>query len=103
MILEHLEGAKQFPNRKVYCNCCGRVINVSGKNQEDYLQVRKVWSYFSCKDLTGHSFNMCETCYDKMIASFKIPVEEFPIDDIPMYSDEEIEKMNAAYAVELCK
>ena len=103
MELEHLEGATQFPNRQIYCNCCGRVINVDGKSREDYLQVRKVWNYFSSKDLTGQSFSMCEECYDQMIANFKIPVEEFPIDDIPTYSDEEIERLNAAYATELCK
>ena len=101
--MEHLEGAKQYPDRQVYCNCCGRVINVSGKNQEDFLQVKKVWSYFSSKDLTGQNFNMCEACYDKMTASFKIPVEEFPIDDIPAYSDDDIDRLNAAYAAELCK
>ncbi len=103
MILEHLVGAKQYPDRQVYCNCCGRVINVNGKQQEDFLQVEKVWSYFSSKDLTGQRFKICESCYDKIIASFKIPVEEFPIDDIPMYSDEDIERLNAAYAAELCK
>ena len=103
MILEHLGGAKQYPDQRVYCNCCGRVINVEGRSQEDFLQVRKVWSYFSSRDLTGHNFNMCESCYDKMISNFKIPVEEFVIDDMPMYSDDEIEQMNAAYAAELCK
>lgn len=101
--MEHLKGAKQYSNSNVYCNCCGRVISETGNVKEDYLEVRKAWSYFSSKDLTGHAFNMCETCYDKMIASFKIPVEEFPTDEIPNYSDEEIEALNAAYAAELCK
>lgn len=103
MRLENLEGAKQYPDQRIYCNCCGQLINVEGKNQEDYLQVKKLWNYFSAKDLTGHNFNMCESCYDKMISNFKIPVEEFVIDDIPMYSDEQIDELNAAYAIELCK
>lgn len=101
--MEHLEGAKQYPDRQIYCNCCGRVINVEGKSQEDFFRVKKVWSYFSSKDLTGHTFNMCEACYDEMISRFKIPVEEFFIDDIPVYTDEEIERLNAAYAAQLCK
>ncbi|MBE6023143.1 MAG: hypothetical protein E7231_07905 [Cellulosilyticum sp.] len=95
--MEHLEGAKQ------YCNSCGRVINVEGSSQEDHLQIRKVWSYFSSNELVGQSFNMCQACYNKMISNFKIPVEEIVIDDMPIYSDEQIDEMNAAYAAELCK
>lgn len=101
--MEYLEGAKQYSNSEVYCNCCGRMISTAGNEREDYLQVKKAWNYFSSRDLTGHVFNMCESCYDQMIASFKIPVEEFPVDEIPNYSDEEIEALNAAYAAELCK
>lgn len=95
--------AKQYSNSEVYCNCCGQVINETGSMKEDYLQVRKAWSYFSSKDLTGHSFNMCEVCYDNMIASFKIPVEEFPVDEIPTYSDEELQVLCEAYKAELRK
>ena len=101
--MEHLEGAKQYRGQQVYCNCCGRVINVNGKAREDFLEVRKTWNYFSSKDLTGHAFNLCEGCYDQMISNFKIPVENFLVDDIPTYSDDEIERLNAAYAAELCK
>lgn len=93
----------QYSDSKIYCNCCGRIICERGHLKEDYLQVRKEWGYFSFKDLTGHAFNMCEACYDKMISNFKIPVEEFPIDEIPDYTDEELEALNKAYAIELCK
>lgn len=101
--MEYLEGARQYSNSEVYCNCCGRVICKEGNLREDYLQVKKAWGYFSSKDLTGHSFNMCGNCYDQMISSFKIPVEEFPVDEIHDYSDDELEALNAAYAAELCK
>lgn len=101
--MEDLERNKQYSNSEVYCNCCGRVISETGNSKEDYLQVKKAWGYFSSKDLTGHAFNMCEMCYDKMIANFKVPVEEFPVDEIPNYSDEELERLNAAYTAELCK
>ena len=33
------------------------------------------WGYFSGKDGESHSFDLCETCYDKWIAAFQIPVE----------------------------
>lgn len=101
--MEDLEGARQYSNSEVYCNCCGQRISETGNMKVDYLQVRKAWSYFSSKDLTGHAFNMCEACYDHMIASFKIPVEEFPVDEIPIYSDEELKVLSEAYKAELCK
>ncbi len=101
--MEQLEGTKQYSNNKVYCNCCGRVISETINSKEECLQVNKAWSCFSSKDIAGNAFKMCEACYTKMIASFKIPIEEFPIDEVPNYSDEIIDALNAAYAAELCK
>lgn len=69
----------------------------------DYLHIEKAWGYFSSKDLTGHAFNVCEDCYDKWIQKFKIPVEEFPVDEVHNYTEEEIEMINAAYAEVLGK
>lgn len=61
---------------EIYCNCCGRRI----KTQKDMIvegvfhgQVQ--WGYFSGKDGESHSFDLCETCYDKWISAFQIPVE----------------------------
>ena len=93
----------QYSDSKIYCNCCGQIICKKGCLKEDYLHVRKDWGYFSFKDLTGHAFNMCEACYDQMISNFKIPVEEFPIDEIPDYTDEELKALNEAYAIALGK
>ena len=101
--MEHLEGAKQYSNSKVYCNCCGGVISEAIDSKEEYLEVNKAWSCFSSKDIAGNTFRLCETCYATMIASFKIPIEEFPIDEVPNYSDDVIDALNAAYAAELCK
>lgn len=102
-MLEYLVEAKQYSNREVYCNCCGRVINEVGGMKEDYLQVTKAWGYFSSKDLSGHAFNMCEACYDQMISNFKIPVNNFHTDEIPNYSDDDIQELNTAYSLQLCK
>ena len=41
---------------------------------EGVMHVCKDWGYFSKKDLVRHEFDMCEQCYDKMIAEFQIPV-----------------------------
>ena len=62
---------------KVLCNCCGRELSMTGRHvAEGVLHVRKDWGFFSEKDLVRHEFDVCEQCYDKMIARLLIPVEE---------------------------
>ena len=62
---------------KVICNCCKKELDMSGKQvTEDVLHVCKDWGFFSKKDLVRHEFDLCESCYDKMIEEFQIPVTE---------------------------
>lgn len=84
---------------KIYCNCCGKAIGETAivGTHMDYLYVEKQWGYFSSKDFTKQSFNICEQCYDQWVSSFKIPVQELPVDDISSYSDEEMELLCEAY------
>lgn len=61
---------------KIICNRCGKIIPVSnGILEEDVLSVNKRWGYFSNKDNEVHEFDLCEVCYDKMVAEFSIPVK----------------------------
>ena len=39
-------------------------------------KVRKEWGYFSKRDLEVHEFAICESCYEKMIDQFVIPVKK---------------------------
>ena len=58
---------------KIVCNQCGKEIPmIKGVAREDYLSVEKCWGYFSEKDGQTDSFDLCEDCYDKLVASFKI-------------------------------
>ena len=58
---------------KIICNKCGKEIEViKGVAQEDYLEVTKRWGYFSNKDNQEDAFDLCEDCYDELVASFKI-------------------------------
>ena len=58
---------------KIICNKCGKEIEViQGIAQEDYLAVKKRWGYFSDKDHQEDEFDLCEDCYDELVASFKI-------------------------------
>ena len=60
----------------VCCNSCGKVLKIeNGILREDAFEATKEWGYFSDRDTEVHHFNLCEECYNKMIAEFQIPVE----------------------------
>lgn len=62
--------------KTIYCNGCGKRI---GKDEngvmEEILMVEWNWGYFSRKDGKKHSFCLCEKCYDRLRASFLLPVQ----------------------------
>lgn len=61
---------------KIICNKCGKEIDVkNGMLLEDVLSVEKRWGYFSEKDNRLDRFDLCEQCYDEIIASFSVPIE----------------------------
>lgn len=56
----------------VVCNCCGK----STKDQYGHFECVEVvacWGYGSTKDNQCHESHICETCYDRIVATFKIP------------------------------
>lgn len=60
---------------EIHCNLCGKLLKVErGIVQEGVFSVDKVWGYFSAKDGEHHSFDLCESCYDKFIGEFSIAV-----------------------------
>ena len=62
---------------KIICNKCGKENLVrGGVPQEDVLEVRKRWGYHSRKDNQVDCFDLCEDCYDELIRSFRIKMEE---------------------------
>lgn len=62
--------------KAVLCNGCGRRIAHSGNIiTSGALSFRADWGYFSNKDGEQHSFDLCEHCYDRIVETFKIPVE----------------------------
>ena len=61
----------------VVCNECGKYLLVeNGILKEGCFEGDAVFGYFSKKDGQIHSFDLCEDCYDKMIARFRIPVQD---------------------------
>ena len=61
----------------VVCNECGKYLLVeNGILKEGCFEADAGFGYFSKKGGQIHSFDLCEECYDKMIARFKIPVQD---------------------------
>lgn len=61
---------------KIICNKCGKEILVRGGiPQEDVLEVEKRWGYHSRKDNQVDQFDLCEDCYDELVESFQIKIE----------------------------
>ena len=61
--------------KMVYCNKCGKAICIEEEIEKaDYLKIEKNWGYFSNKDGICHKINICEQCYDEIVAGFMIPV-----------------------------
>jgi ribosomal-protein-alanine N-acetyltransferase len=74
--MERTKIKKSVKIESVYCNVCGRQIKAEhGILTEDVFEATKEWGYFSNKDLEVHKFNICESCYEKLVSTFKIPVE----------------------------
>ena len=71
------ENQKERQVQEILCNCCGRKIRIEkGMVMEGVFYGQVQWGYFSKKDGESHSFDLCEACYDRLTAGFKIPPEK---------------------------
>lgn len=70
---EYMEDRKLT---KVVCNACGKNLLVeNGILKEECIHVDHDFGFFGSKDGESDSFDLCEACYEKLIAGFSIPVE----------------------------
>lgn len=61
----------------VICNRCGRSMKTeNGILKEGCFHGDSVFGYFSRRDGKRHRFDLCEDCYNKIIADFAVAVEE---------------------------
>lgn len=68
---------------RVVCNCCGRELKlIDDAPVEDICYVDSCWGYFSGKDMERHRFELCESCYDKIVAALAIPPEISEISEL---------------------
>ncbi len=78
---KYTEG-KECELMLVCCNLCGRELKVeNGILKEGCFHGENKFGYFSTKDNELHSFDLCENCYRKMIAQFRIPVDVEPVEE----------------------
>lgn len=62
---------------EVVCNGCGRKMLVeNGYLKEGCFSGDNLFGYFSRRDGEVHHFDLCEDCYEKMMAGFVVPVEK---------------------------
>jgi len=67
----------------VICNYCGKKLLVeNGILKEGCLEVDATFGYFSRKDGQNHRFDLCEDCYEKMVARFRIPVDSSEVKEL---------------------
>jgi len=60
----------------VICNCCKKELRVeNGILKDECIHISHAFGYFSERDGEIQCFDLCEECYNKMIAKFRIPVE----------------------------
>ena len=60
----------------VICNKCGKKMVVErGILREGGLMFDHTWDFFSEKDGEVHHFDLCEECYDSVLAEFAIPAD----------------------------
>ena len=58
----------------LYCNCCGKMISESGgADREEFFHFEKTWGYFSEKDGTSQTADICESCFEQWMSQFRIP------------------------------
>lgn len=75
-VVKRAGNLKREADIPICCNSCGKILKVeNGVLKEDAFEATKEWGYFSDRDTEVHRFNLCEECYDKLIANFKIPIE----------------------------
>lgn len=61
----------------VICNQCGKELWIeNGILKEECIRVVHDFGFFGQRDGETHDFDLCEECYNKVIARFQVPVQK---------------------------
>ena len=70
------ENESKIKLKEAVCNCCGKKMTVrDGILKEGNFHGDVSWGYFSKQDGTTCHFDLCEECFDRICATFLIPIE----------------------------
>lgn len=73
--MRKIQKSREGQLQELICNKCGKKLSLKqGRVMEGVCSVTVRWDYFSHKDGEVHSFDLCEDCYDELIAQFCFPV-----------------------------
>ncbi len=62
----------------VVCNACRKELLVeNGILKEECIHIEHNFGFFGSRDGESDRFDLCEECYQKMIARFSVPVEKW--------------------------
>ena len=69
-----VEVKEQKELKKMVCNCCGKELIVKGGIvREGVFSAECSWGYFSEKDGTSQTADICESCFEQWMSQFRIP------------------------------
>jgi hypothetical protein len=73
-----IEKEKQVLFKKIQCNRCGKELPLTpeGIPLADFVEIDKLWGYYSARDGVRTRFDLCEECVCELIRTFAIPPEE---------------------------
>ena len=81
--LQKYRDAEEKKLMQVVCNKCGKSLKVEdGYLKEGCFSATAAFDYFSRKDGSIHHFDLCEDCYDSVIAQFAVPVEDEAVTEL---------------------
>lgn len=69
---------EEYKLAQVHCNKCGERCDFD--MQKDWASMEVNWGFYSQKDLEKHAWDLCESCYDVFVETFKIPIGRFEYD-----------------------
>ncbi len=83
-IIKSQETVEEKKVSVITCNQCGKEILLNQPSVPEYedeftkaafLSVDQSWGYGSQYDLEHHEFDLCESCYEKLIEGFQVPIQ----------------------------
>lgn len=93
------ERAKHILLKTDPCNRCGNTTRFGDENSE-YVECVGHWGYYSNnKDMSTHTFRLCDACYEHLRAEFVVPVtiEDSRAGGDPVFCDDFEARMQEFY------